>query len=296
MLGDILRGQERSPLVLIEDSCDLPGRHVILSVVNCLAQRLEKVVLITYEKPSRYFRDTLPEDLQQRVEIVDCSDDPLGWQRGGSPSIDGEFLKIVEGVISPGIKCVGLVIDSLTLHILNRPPPYTCQNLHAVRSAKIKDCEISQTVCLVHRDLHDDTTVGLIEHMATTVIKLSPCKSCDFQHSCCIVHQRASGKVMKVVENFNMDDKFLLKEVCEAEPTFTMVMPDSVSQADPAANLPFNLSLTDSEKAARSQVKLPYIKDNEGAKSEPQGGGKIFYQPDDADDFDEEDPDEDLDI
>lgn len=26
------------------------------------------------------------------------------------------------------------------------------------------------------------------------------------------------------------------------------------------------------------------------------GGGKIFYQPDDADDFDEEDPDDDLDI
>ena len=26
------------------------------------------------------------------------------------------------------------------------------------------------------------------------------------------------------------------------------------------------------------------------------GGGKIFYQPDEADDFDEEDPDDDLDI
>lgn len=26
------------------------------------------------------------------------------------------------------------------------------------------------------------------------------------------------------------------------------------------------------------------------------GSGKIFYQPDDADDFDEEDPDDDLDI
>ncbi|XP_071110082.1 elongator complex protein 5-like [Haliotis cracherodii] len=296
MLGDILRGQEKSPLVLIEDSCDLPGRHVILSIINCLAPRLEKVILITYEKPARYFKDALSEDLQRRVDIVDCSDDPLGWQRGGSPSIDGEFLKIVEGVISPGIRSVGLVIDSLTLHILNRPLPYTCQILHAVKSAKIKDCEISQTVCLLHRDLHDDTAVGLIEHMATTVIKLSPCKSCDFQHSCCIVHQRASGKVMKVVENFNMDDKFQLKEVCEATPTFTMVMPDSVSQADPAANLPFNLSLTDSEKAARSQVKLPYIKDNKGGEPEIQVGGKIFYQPDDADDFDEEDPDEDLDI
>ena len=31
-------------------------------------------------------------------------------------------------------------------------------------------------------------------------------------------------------------------------------------------------------------------------KAEDSGGGKIFYQPDDADDFDEEDPDDDLDI
>ena len=28
----------------------------------------------------------------------------------------------------------------------------------------------------------------------------------------------------------------------------------------------------------------------------PSGEGKVFYQPDEADDFDEEDPDEDLDI
>ena len=32
-----------------------------------------------------------------------------------------------------------------------------------------------------------------------------------------------------------------------------------LQQADPTANLTFNLTLTDQEKAARSQVKLPYM-------------------------------------
>ena len=70
-------------------------------------------------------------------------------------------------------------------------------------------------------------------------------------------------------------------------------------QTDPAANLPFNLKLTDSEKMARSQVKLPYMlgKEEKAAQLDgPPGRGMIFYQPDDADDFDEEDPDDDLDI
>ena len=70
-------------------------------------------------------------------------------------------------------------------------------------------------------------------------------------------------------------------------------------QADPTADLSFNLRLTDSEKQARSQVRLPYTLDNEqkAVQLDPSSGsGQIIYHPDDADDFDEEDPDEDLDI
>lgn len=35
---------------------------------------------------------------------------------------------------------------------------------------------------------------------------------------------------------------------------------------------------------------------SKGTSKQPVGGGQIFYQPDEADDFDEEDPDDDLDI
>ena len=72
-----------------------------------------------------------------------------------------------------------------------------------------------------------------------------------------------------------------------------------LSQVDPTQNLTFNLKLTDNERQARSNLKLPYMY-HEEKKSElavnSVGEGKVFYQPDEADDFDEDDPDDDLNI
>lgn len=51
--------------------------------------------------------------------------------------------------------------------------------------------------------------------------------------------------------------------------------------------LPFNLSLTDSQKSAREAVVLPYL---------PREDGTVDYTPDEGDNMDEDDPDEDLEI
>ena len=64
--------------------------------------------------------------------------------------------------------------------------------------------------------------------------------------------------------------------------------------ADPTAGLSFNLTLSNKEKRDRSQVQLPY-KYTETQKAE-QLEGRVFYQPDDVDDWDDSDPDDDLDI
>ncbi|KAJ1908706.1 hypothetical protein IWQ60_011572 [Tieghemiomyces parasiticus] len=58
-------------------------------------------------------------------------------------------------------------------------------------------------------------------------------------------------------------------------------------------DLSFNLELTDQQREAKNNLVLPHetAQSNETAPS-----GAIFYQPDAADDFDEEDPDDDLDI
>ncbi|KAI7871935.1 uncharacterized protein EV154DRAFT_431532 [Mucor mucedo] len=67
---------------------------------------------------------------------------------------------------------------------------------------------------------------------------------------------------------------------------------------DPTANLSFNLSLTDEQRKQKEDLVLPYIKAQqfEVTMDEEKKTGLIYYDPDAADDFDDEDPDDDLDI
>ncbi|KAI0704857.1 hypothetical protein BC835DRAFT_1261803 [Cytidiella melzeri] len=62
---------------------------------------------------------------------------------------------------------------------------------------------------------------------------------------------------------------------------------------DPTTNASFNLSLTPEQQQARAQVPLPYAH-NGGPVIVPDGS--ILYDPDSADDLDDDDPDEDLDF
>ncbi|KAK0465110.1 uncharacterized protein EV420DRAFT_939817 [Desarmillaria tabescens] len=72
----------------------------------------------------------------------------------------------------------------------------------------------------------------------------------------------------------------------------------SVEEAapDPTQNLSFNLNLTPSQQQARSQVPLPYAHEGKALETPAPTAGSILYDPDSADDIDDDDPDEDLDI
>ena len=64
-------------------------------------------------------------------------------------------------------------------------------------------------------------------------------------------------------------------------------------QVDPTSNLSFNLKLSEVDRNARAKLSLPYMFHDKPSNA---AQANIFYQPDDADDFDEDDPDNDLDI
>ncbi|KAF5356284.1 hypothetical protein D9756_003805 [Leucocoprinus leucothites] len=65
---------------------------------------------------------------------------------------------------------------------------------------------------------------------------------------------------------------------------------------DPTQNLPFNLSLNESQQQSRAKVPLPYAHEGQRSDTTHASQGTIFYDPDSADDIDDDDPDEDLDI
>ncbi|KAJ2720351.1 Elongator complex protein [Coemansia sp. Benny D115] len=82
----------------------------------------------------------------------------------------------------------------------------------------------------------------------------------------------------------------------------------SPSSLDPTANLSFNLSLTDRQRRDKANVVLPYLDAQMAvdasaassgiASSAPVAttGAEILYQLDEEDDWDEDDPDDDLEI
>ncbi|KAG5653063.1 hypothetical protein H0H81_002443 [Sphagnurus paluster] len=65
---------------------------------------------------------------------------------------------------------------------------------------------------------------------------------------------------------------------------------------DPTQNLSFNLNLTLSQQESRSRVPLPYAHEGKPLTQGHNATPAIFYDPDSADDIDNDDPDEDLDI
>lgn len=139
-------------------------------------------------------------------------------------------------------------------------------------------------------------------------------------------HKRQSGKVGLEVASFELNDSLVpvfspiaiapaKLSTASSEP----LQPTDKAQAkkkqeqhqnitpssqDPTANLPFNLNLTDRQRRDKAKVELPYLEaqvedmDLSGphSSSANHGGGEIHYQLDEEDDWDEDDPDDDLEI
>ncbi|KAI0651799.1 hypothetical protein C8Q79DRAFT_1005056 [Trametes meyenii] len=85
-----------------------------------------------------------------------------------------------------------------------------------------------------------------------------------------------------------------LREIESLRPLWSKKAPLE-SAPDPTQNLSFNLNLTPEQQRSRAQVPLPYA--HEGKPVEQVNApAAILYDPDSADDLDDDDPDEDLDI
>ncbi|KAJ2798587.1 hypothetical protein H4R20_004766 [Coemansia guatemalensis] len=141
-------------------------------------------------------------------------------------------------------------------------------------------------------------------------------------------HKRRSGKVGYELSQFEINEQ--LRPVFSpiqltAQTQSTQSVPDTGRSASgltpapgdgqleaatniedhPAANLSFNLRLTEKQRQERAGVELPYLEAQLSrlssskpiaAVAKDSGDGEIHYQLDDEDDWDEDDPDDDLEI
>lgn len=325
LLGDILNGKEKSHLVVIHDSISQSGRPLLYCFVKSLLKSADYVHALLWDVPTDQFLSAFDPQMRERIFCYDGFTDPLGWNLKCGDSDkhvctihqNSNLAQIVKSKLnsdgfvsnSDSVIKVAIVIDSLSKLLLWKPTSAVCSSLHQLYSSSSTNSQagyqVVQVVCLVHSDLHNDQSLTAVNFLASSILMLTrenQQQNTDETVSWCrLLHKRKTGKVLRKVESITINDEYEMTEHEEREwnASRSVKYNEPVAEVDPTQNLTFNLKLTDDERQARSNLQLPYMyheKKTSEVTVHPSGEGKVFYQPDEADDFDDEDPDDDLDI
>jgi hypothetical protein len=301
LLTNIAHNREASSLVLLEDDATHSG-HVLRDVLLRLflsssSSSSSSAVLVRTARNAPHAR------LEPRVVVVDAFSDPLGWgaepgaensrdlQRGEHAHLvvsDPDFFGALARRVACALQASGgsggggalVVIEDLTPLLAHLALPCVCAGLRQLSALS----GVSRVVALVHRDLHGRRVLASLAHMAATVVRLNapgPASALGaLVPTCSVTHCRRTGKVLTSLEAYTahssapyLQTRLLSKDAPqEAEPE---------EAANPAADLTFNLTLNEKERTARASV-------------EKRRTGQIIYQAEAGDNFDEEEPDDDL--
>ncbi|CAH0402811.1 unnamed protein product [Chilo suppressalis] len=122
-----------------------------------------------------------------------------------------------------------------------------------------------------------------LNHIANAVITYNSTTSCQVH-----ILMKKSGKVVKCDEMLTYDTKTSTLKLMP-------IVKDKGDESEPVKPEPeklttFKIEVDQTDKLEKYKLKLPYM------SKINQGESKIYYEPDAVDDWDEEDPDEDLDL
>lgn len=280
--------------------------------MHCITQRFldrfDAVIVFLFDDHPSNFK--LKLNHEHRLHCHDGFSDPLNWNADKcsnySQSLSTPFyLKKALGQVIARNECLkdepgklGIIINSLSSLITHQDISLVCQDLFEVIQWRTQAFEAIQTVALVHCDLHEDKIVLSLNYMASTTIELQPMtKNIKDVGYFNIIHSKRTGKIHRQKEGYKIEDDSQLKIIQVKEDNEQTHLLQSENH-DVASALTFNLSLTEEQKKARSNLQLPYLLDEKIKRTQLDLGKKsqIFYQADEADDLDEEDPDDDLNI
>ncbi|KAK7175840.1 hypothetical protein R3I93_000182 [Phoxinus phoxinus] len=296
MLLDVLQGAEPGGFILIQDTVKCTGRGILKCFINAALKRGEDVHVLGFEASETEVCAGLDRSCVQKLHFHKGFPDPLGWMCRSSFTVDQLTSQHITKLIkdSQHAKAPVLVIDSLSLVLRHHDPVVISQRLQVLR----KGGDIKTIISLLHSDLHLHGVVGIVSQLASTVISVAPAN--NEHHAVATTTRRSkSGKVMQEEEYFNVSEDMTLSVQAKLRQHGHVQKEQKVAEADPASNLTFNLRLSEEERKAKEKLALPFVfsKEKKSALLRPTpGSGRIMYEPDANDDFDEEDPDDDLDV
>ncbi|OQV14856.1 hypothetical protein BV898_11003 [Hypsibius exemplaris] len=139
---------------------------------------------------------------------------------------------------------------------------------------------------LHHSDVNDIRAERALKFVCTssvTVVESSQNKVGQQDFICSVEHLRHEEGHTSQMERITVNDDWnAVYSPAESIKQSRPYISSTDSSSDPASNLSFNLRLTSEERTARDQVALPHVR----------GGSVIYYEPDEADDIDYEEPEE----
>ncbi|KAJ3157692.1 hypothetical protein HDU89_000068 [Geranomyces variabilis] len=333
ILSRLLAGKEQSSFIVVEDSI----RQSALPLVQKLAApptqrrgpletRRSELVVCCVENPPRVVRELFPYDGVVFVDLFSSySLAPPKSQPGVPTATAATIGDYLESLKSKDVKTT-VVFDSIN--------PFVMHHSLGVFARLLKRlAELSDSISLIlpfQGDCVPQSVHTLLGDVAITVLTVRHAKDFGVALGASladngdvfrlvdanapggavveVMHKRKSGKITREVDVYTTDsDKWRVNtlEQVRGSDDFVEEKKPIEDEPDPTANLSFNLKLTDEQRAARSEVVLPYLHmqqaDSAGTVQQHQiqqpavssAEAAIYY---DDDDYDEEDPDADLDI
>ncbi|KAK5638064.1 hypothetical protein RI129_012359 [Pyrocoelia pectoralis] len=262
MLSTYLTISPLSKFVLIEDCLEHKGKDLLESILRLQAKHSWKI---------RYFQFEGLFKNRPSYLCYDCVSNCKSWLQG---HID-HFVNVVD------IKDNTIIVIDSLVHAVHL---YGFKTVYDILKRLISKREIFEIVAVFHEDL-DNGFLQYFRNLSTFAIQLQP-----NSNRVLYFYKKPSGKIIRQTETYSTTNNGIL--TCEKIETV-----DPKKLVVQAINNPENLAtfkivLNDEEKALRDKVVLPYLYRDEDEKMD----GKIFYELDNTDDWDEEDPDDDLDI
>ncbi|XP_034238433.1 elongator complex protein 5 [Thrips palmi] len=310
MLRSISDGRLQSPLILFVDNGPelYPGKQygpfsslvdedsdsssMFLSVIKSYVKGSERAThVLCWQRKTSQHLETLQKQFPSKLILHDCLSDFNGWIDQGRHQ--SHLFSIIDNSISEDTREINIVIDSLSNPLFTIGFGSCIQDLQKiVNFGSINGIKVHQLLCLVNANLvpFGPASILHLKHIASTVVELK----C---HVASITHRKPGGHIEKKEEKYAI----LSEGEISIEPLRASALTEIRHTEEKPSTLPqdvasFRVGLSDKEKEDRSKLVLPYMRTSDTPQEIEDGGGKVFYQPDAVDDWDDEDPDDDLDI
>lgn len=264
MLLRLASGAEQSDFLLVLATSTAPATDVVRLLVG------EKVTVVGLV------------EAEERGEGVILGD-LLGWDSGLRADITKEVVEGLEGKLGP------VLLDCLT-EVFALLPEQEAARLVA-RARRVTGGR--RLVAVLHTDCLPADLVAAVAHSATTTV------SAERRPAATLVtvrHRKPGGRLVTSKELLTSVEGRVRVVPYSQEKEQVVVEEDA--EATIGQLTTFSLSTSkEAEQEAREALVLPFYKEEQRGEVKIQGAqGAIYYQPDSGDDWDDEDPDEDLDF